>query len=167
MTRLRSRVPNIFRDAQTYIHQRVQSLDTNRYFESTKKPVKQWLETNGEEDDDGNKVYQFPSPIKAVDDKVYSGVMLRKSVGSAFMDEKEVMALIASHDSSQPPHLTPGAIYDRVFKQVRVMDMDEVYVLQQEGIITEDELRSLLHYPKPSYSLWPVEATDPLEDEDD
>jgi hypothetical protein len=39
-----------------------------------------------------------------------------------------------------------------------VPDLDELYVLQQEGKITEKQLRSLMHAPDPTYSLWPVEA---------
>ena len=159
------RVSDVFKDAQRYLHTRVASLEQNRTFEAAKKPVKQWLEANGTEDDDGNKTYTFPRNITAVDEKVYSGVMLRKAVGAATMDDKEVRELLLKVGVRKAKNQT--ALEQRVFRTVEVLDMDEVYVLQQEGLITEEELRGLLHYPKPSYSLWPVEAAEPLEDEND
>lgn len=163
-TRIRKKILDIFADSQYYIHKRVASLEANYGFDKSKKPVRDWLEKHGVEDEDGNLVYEFPRTVTAVDNKRYSGVMLKRNVGAAFMVEDEVRKLLDANGKRTSTGLRAS---ERAFKLVEVLDEDEVYVLQQEGVITEEELRSLLHYPKPSYSLWPIENKDrPEEDED-
>jgi hypothetical protein len=157
----RQRVTDIFRDAQTYLHVRVKNSEVTNQFKLAKAPVKKWLEANGEEDDDGNLIYEFPREVVGGDEKVYSGVMLRKSVGQSFMVDDEVQAFIKKHKSANVRDA-----YGRVFKYVEVLQPEELYVLQQEGHITERELRKLLHDPPAQYALWPIEAEEVLEGDD-
>ena len=158
---LKRRIEDIFRDAQTYLHTRAEASVHTKKFESAKAPLKKWLKENGIEDADGNLVYEFPRDISSIDEKVYAGVMLRKSVGQSFMVEDEVREFIKRHKKAKVRDA-----YGRVFKYVEVLDQDELYVLQQEGAITEEELRSLLKDPAPQYALWPIEATEELEGDD-
>lgn len=155
-TRL-ARVTDIFRDAQTYLHIRTENSTVTNRFKLAKAPVKKWLEANGEEDVEGNLIYEFPREIIGGDDKVYSGVMLRKSVGQSFMVDGEVEALLLKKNPT---------LLARVFKTVEVLQPEELYVLQQEGLITERELRKLLHDPPAQYALWPIEAEEVLEGDD-
>lgn len=159
-TRL-ARVTDIFRDAQTYLHIRTENSTVTNRFKLAKAPVKKWLEANGEEDADGNLIYEFPREVVGGDDKVYSGVMLRKSVGQAFMVDDEVRAFLGKKFKTLKDNP-----YSRVFKQVEVLQSEELYVLQQEGLITERELRSLIHDPPAQYALWPIEAEEVLEGDD-
>jgi hypothetical protein len=156
-----SRVTQIQRDACDYIFRRSEHLERNHQLDAVKKVLRDWLQKNGTEDDDGNLVYSFPRAIAGADSKSYKGVILRKTIGSAYFHEEEVKDFMALKFPTL--HDNP---YNRVFRMVEVMDPDELYVLQQEGRITEAELRSLIHYPKPSYALWPVESTTPLEEEE-
>lgn len=151
-----SHVSEMFRDAQDYIFQRSESLERNRRLDAAKKNVRGWLTENGTPDDDGNLVFTFPKEIQSADSKLYAGVMLRKTVGPAYFDEDEVYEFLEKNT----------ALRARVFKTVQVLDPDELYIMQQEGTITEEELRGLLHYPKPTYALWPVESATALEEEE-
>ena len=157
---LKRRIEDIFRDAQTYLHTRAEASVHTKRFESAKAPLKKWLKENGTEDVDGNLVYEFPRDISSIDEKVYAGVMLRKSVGQSFMVDDEVRDFLSSKG------LGHNKVYKRVFKTMEVLQSDELYVLQQEGLITEAELRGLLHDPAPQYALWPIEATEELEGDD-
>lgn len=164
-TKLTRRVPDIFRHAQNYLFLRTGNLESNRKFDSAKKPVKDWLKKYGTEDADGNLVYTFPSVLTGTDGKDYSGVMLKKSVGPAYFLDDEVRKLLESKPAGDT--IEQSNLAKRVFRTVEVLDQDELYLLHQEGKITEDELRGLLHYPNPSYALWPVEAKEILEDEEE
>lgn len=152
------RVSQIFRDCQTYLFQRTDNLERNRRLEAAKKPVREFLKSYGTEDENGNLVYTFPHPVAMADGKNYAGVMLKAGPVTPYLDEHEVTRLLQGKDP---------ALVLRVYRTITVFDPDELYVLQQEGAISEEQLRGLLHYPEPSYSLWPVEATVPLEGEED
>lgn len=147
----RSKVEDIFRLSQTYLYVRAGKLDGEKRFSAVSKPVKAWLAANGATDAEGNRVYKFPSIMQGADGKTYSGVMLKRSQGPAYFDPEEVIEF-AKH----------CGLAHRVVKTVEVPDLDELYVLQQEGKITEKELRGLMHDPEPSFALWPVEAKDQL-----
>ena len=154
------KVPQIWRDCQVYINQRVLSSQSGHAFENTKKPVRKWLNEHGETTEDGNITYTFPRPITGVDGKTYSGVELRPSRGQPAFIEDDVKEFFKLREQPVKGWL------DRVFPLRRVFDPDELYVLHQEDEISEDELRGLLHYPDPSYALWPIEAVEILEEDD-
>lgn len=143
------RVEDIFRLSQTYLYIRAGKLDDEKRFSAAAKPVKAWLAANGAVDAEGNRVYKFPSLMQGADGKVYSGVMLKRGQGPAYFDPAEVIDFAKGKS---------GYVTTRVVKTIEVPDLDELYVLEQEGKITEKELRSLMHDPDPTYSLWPVEA---------
>lgn len=153
---------DLFRQSQKYIFDRTEKLLAEAKFKRSAKPVKEWLDekdehgkfVNGTEDDDGNRVFKFSKVMQGMDGKLYSGVMLKRQDGTAYFDSDEVLAFA----DSDP------AITDRLIKMVPVPDIDELYVLQQEGKITEKQLRSLMHQPEPQYSLWPIEAAASLEE---
>lgn len=149
----------IFRDAQTYLHWRVESSGVTKKFEASKKNVREYLKKHGEPDDEGNICYYFPRVITAANDLLYAGVMLKRAPGSSYMVDSEVKALLKERDLDQKD-------YERVVYEVEHVDADMLYVLQQEGKISESDLRGLQHEAEPSYSLWPIEAEEELEGED-
>lgn len=156
------KMEDIFRLSQTYLFLRAAKLDAEHKFSAASKPVKLWLTANGKTDAEGNRVYQFEHAMQGADGKVYAGVMLKRGQGPAQFDSEEVLEFIRKLDIERG---ALGHLSERVIRTVEYPDLDELYVLQQEGKITEAQLRSLMHDPDPTYSLWPVEATPIEEDE--
>jgi hypothetical protein len=158
----RHAIEDMFRLSQKYLFYRTQKLDTERRFKSASDPVRKWLAAkdddgkwvNGEEDAEGNRVFYFDQSLTGADGRRYAGVMLRRAQGAATFDEKEVLAF--AHTDARLAH--------RLVKTIEVADLDELYVLQQEGWITEAQLRGLMHTPAPTYALWPLEATELTEE---
>lgn len=154
----------IFRLSQRYLHLRQLKLDAEKDFAAAARPVRAWLAEkddddrylHGDGDADGNRVYRSSQPIPGVDGKMYAGVMLRRTQGLPVFDEDEVMEF-ARRDRN---------VAERVIQTIEVPDLEQLYVLQQEGLISEDDLRGLMHTPAPSYALWPVEASALTEEED-
>lgn len=154
-------IEDIFKLSQKYLYLRTQKLEAERRFKSASDPVRKWLAAkdeddkwaNGEEDAEGNRVFYFDQSMVGADGRRYAGVMLRRAQGAATFDEREVLGFAFER-----------GLRDRLVKTVEVADLDELYVLQQEGIITEAELRSLMHTPAPTYALWPLEATELTEE---
>lgn len=148
---------DIFRQSQSYLFARTDKLLAEAKFKRSAKPVKEWLDekddngrfVNGVEDTEGNRVFKFSRVLQGVDGKMYSGVMLKKGLGEAYFEPDEVLEFLRHK---------PMSVQKRAIKTVVVPDLDELYVLQQEGKITETELRSLMHQPAPNYALWPIEA---------
>ena len=152
----------IFRLSQRYLMLRAAKLAAEKNFSEAARPLKAWLNDpeNGEEDANGNRIYRFGRSVpdgKAVDGKEYAGVMLRRTQGLPTFDEDEVLEFARNAGDEEIPR--------RLLKTIVVPDLEQLYVLQQEGLITEDELRALMHVPKPTYALWPVEAADLTEEE--
>jgi hypothetical protein len=141
------RAEDIFRLAQTYLFLRFAKLDAEHKFSAAAKPIREWLTANGKTDAEGNRVLAFAKAMQGADGRAYGGVMLKRSQAPAQFDPEEVLAFARER-----------GLAGRVVKTVEVPDLDELYVLQQEGRITERELRGLMHEPEPVYSLWPVEA---------
>jgi hypothetical protein len=129
-------------------------LEAESYFKKAGEPVREYLKTQGLEDDDGNLYYEFPSVVDNGDGKKYVGVELRKSKPDGFFTQEDMLAFARKK-----------GLEHRLVKMVPFVDMDDLYVLQQEGKITEAELRGLMQYPKAQYSLWPIVYEPPLEDE--
>ena len=149
-----SRISEIFRDCQLYLQHRVVSSQAGKAFKDTSKRVREYLEKNGTPDDDGNLVYLFPGALVASDDKAYDGVMLRRLQGKVFFDTEEVMRFVDSKGISER----------QVIVWHPAVDEDGLMYLYQDGKITEDELRGLMHYPEPTYALWPIEHKEELEE---
>ena len=91
---------------------------------------------------------------------------LRKIPGAEYFDQEEVLEYLEDHVGPK----TGLSVTDikKVFKTVKVVqfNQDQLYVLQQEGLIPEKELRDLIHTTDPSYQLWPVESPFPEDDDD-
>lgn len=160
---------DLFRQAQKYLFDRTDKLLAEAKFKRSSKPIKEWLDerddngkfVNGVEDTEGNRVFKFSRLMQGVDGKTYSGVMLKRSQGENYFDPEEVLEFIRVVDVAKGAN---GHISERVIKTIEVPDLDELYVLQQEGTITEKQLRGLMHEPAPQYALWPIEAKAVLEE---
>jgi hypothetical protein len=91
-----------------------------------------YVDNVGEVDEKGSKFWTLPTPVE-VNGQKFTEVKRERRV-SVGLDEEAVEALVTSK-----------GIRDRVFKQVttEVLDQQELYVLNQEGLLSDDELDSL------------------------
>jgi hypothetical protein len=86
-----------------------------------------------EKDEEGHYFYEFPAPIY-LDDTTYSGLMAQRRV-SEYIDDSKAWDVITRH-----------SLEDRCFKTVTTIeiDYDELYACNQEGIISDEEIDSIL-----------------------
>jgi hypothetical protein len=90
------------------------------------------VDATGDVDEKGSKFWKLDPPIE-INGQKFTEVKRERRV-SVSLDEEKVETLVTSK-----------GIRDRVFKQVtqEVLDQDELYVLNQEGVITDAELDGL------------------------
>jgi hypothetical protein len=90
------------------------------------------VDANGETDEKGSKFWRLPQPIE-VNGQTFTEVKRERRVSQS-LDEEKTDTLV-----------TAKGVRDRVFKTVEmeVLDQDELYLLNQEGVISDDELDGL------------------------
>jgi hypothetical protein len=104
------------------------------------------VDATGEVDEKGSKFWKLDPPIEFNGQK-FTEVKRERRVSQS-IDEEKVEALV-----------TAKGIRDRVFKQVtqEVLDQDELYVLNQEGVLSDEELDSLWVETE-SFAFKPIRA---------
>lgn len=98
--------------------------------DSLKKELTQWVAEHGETDDKGHRNFVLPAPLD-YDGKAYTGFQQQRRVSQSF-DTEVAEKLLKDKD-----------LWERATVVVREIDQNEVYVLNQEGLLTDDELDSL------------------------
>jgi hypothetical protein len=118
-------------DADTHAKRRTQYRDV----------IKPWIMDNTEPDEDGNYFYEFPDPVN-VDGNWYKGLMAQRRA-SELVNEERTRELINKYD-----------LIDRCIRVVTVseVDYDESYAANQEGIIPDEEIDSIIEIEE-SYAL--------------
>jgi hypothetical protein len=108
--------------------------------------VSAFVDANGETDEKGSKFWKLPSVIE-VNGQRFTEVKREKRV-SISLDEDAVEELV-----------NRKGIRDRVFKEITttVLDQDELYVLNQEGLIDDAELDALF-VEKESFAFKPLQG---------
>lgn len=96
-----------------------------------KELLKPWILENGELDEDGNYVWEFPAPIN-LGDKSYTGLMAQRRV-SEFINEEKADALVTKY-----------GLEDRCLTLVTEIDFDALYAANQEGIISDEEIDDII-----------------------
>jgi hypothetical protein len=155
-------IPSIYKDASTYIRARADKIRSESVFRKSARRVKEWLGKNGATDADGNIYYHFPSPVPDADGQMWAGVHHRYDGNAApYFIEDEVRQFLLD---KYAPGADYGKLLARCFPSVTITNLDpeQIYLLEQEGTITKQELRQLLHEGEKKYSLWPIEY-DPTE----
>lgn len=94
------------------------------------------------ENENGSRFFDFPDTVSDGKDE-YKGMELRRSVSTAF-DEEEAEKILKRKGVYQEA-LTP------------VLDQDKIYVLVQEGKITEKDLDKMFVQSE-KYAFWPVKG---------
>jgi hypothetical protein len=142
--------------AHEFIYNRATEASATRVKNTKRDLLKGWLTmknalgkfVNGRVDENGHRYFDFAEPI-TIGDETYKAIVAQRKT-SSYIDEAAVEEFLkAKGDSS----------YDLVFKRevVRVFNEEALYVLNQKGVITDDELDALTVEDE-SYSLTTVKA---------
>jgi hypothetical protein len=95
-----------------------------------KKDLTQHVVENGEVDEKGHRSYQLPEPLD-YGEKTYTGFQQQRRVSQSF-DTTVAEGILKDR-----------GLWDRATVVVREIDQNEVFVLNQEGLLTDDELDSM------------------------
>jgi hypothetical protein len=108
--------------------------------------ISAFVDATGETDEKGSKFWKLPAPIE-VNGQRFTEVKREKRT-SVGLDEDAVETLV-----------NEKGIRDRVYKEVTttVLDQDELYVLNQEGVISDEELDALFT-ENISYAFKPLQG---------
>lgn len=140
----------IARRAQEFLYYRDDESTAKKQKEQARDAIKAYFEstTKAREDENGHKYFDFEEPIQ-INGVTYKGLQNQRKVTSS-IDVGLVEAWLADQ---------PSDFRERVFREVTVteFDQDELYVLNQEGILPDDVLDSFT-VQNPTWSLNVVKA---------
>lgn len=121
-------LPEELKKAHLYLLFSSEEAEKKSKKETLRKELLPWLQTL-EQDEDGNYFYEFPDPILE-----YKGLKAQRRV-SEYANEEKARELIIRH-----------ALEDRCIEVVTdtVVDYDELYACNQEGIISDEEIDSII-----------------------
>lgn len=95
-----------------------------------KKDLTAHVKEHGETDDKGHRTFTFPAPLP-YGDKQYVGFQQQRRVSQSFDTETAEKVL------------KDKGLWDRAVVMVPEIDQNEIFVLNQEGLLTDDELDSM------------------------
>jgi hypothetical protein len=91
-----------------------------------------YIKANGEPDEDGNLIFKFGKPLTMDGEVWYSGFMLQRRV-SEFVNEDKAWDIVRDYD-----------LGDTCVKTVEILDLDMLYVANQQGIVPDEVIDSIL-----------------------
>lgn len=103
---------------------------TTERLDSLKKELTKHVVEHGEVDDKGHRNFVLPAPLE-YGDKSYTGFQQQRRVSQSF--DTDVAEKL----------LKDKGLWDRAVVMVPEIDQNEVYVLNQEGLLSDDELDSM------------------------
>lgn len=134
-------------DVHLFLHYREVETDAKRKKEGARDRLKGWVTlknavgkfVNGEEDENGNRILPWQVNGKKV--------VAQRKVPAPYIDLDKAEALLREKGGQ--------ALYDVVFKRevIRTFSEDELFVLHQKNVISDEELDALVVQGDPSYSL--------------
>ena len=143
------------RSAQQFIYYRDEESAAKTRKEHERDKLKGWLTLqaqngrflHGREDENGHRYLDFDRPI-TIGETTYTGVVAQRKVPAPYVDLDEAEKLLRELDPT-------GKLYDMVFERVVVREFneDKLYVLNQRGVISDEQLDALEVQGDPSYSL--------------
>jgi hypothetical protein len=102
--------------------------------DTSKRDLKDWILDNCEQDESGNYLWDFDKPVIGDKDDSYRGLMLQRRV-SEFIDEDKADEIIQAHN-----------LQDRCYTTIEVIDFDQLYACNQEGVVSDEEIDSILSF---------------------
>lgn len=120
---------SITRKAKQFIFLRNEEKVIKSRKEQERDAIKQWMQNNAETDHDGHQYFYLPETV-SVGGESFNKLKNERKV-SRYISEEKLIELAEEK-----------GVRDRIVKviEIEVVDQDEVYVLNQEGIISDDEL---------------------------
>jgi hypothetical protein len=103
---------------------------STKRIDGLKKELTQHVVEHGETDDKGHRNFTLPEPLE-YGDKQYVGFQQQRRVSQSF--DTEVAEKV----------LKDKGLWNRATVVIREIDQNEVYVLNQEGLLTDAELDSM------------------------
>lgn len=154
MTRRQLAVPSeLEQQVHTFLHNREAEANAQARKNAARDILKGWGTlkdatgkfVNGEEDDTGNRMLPWTVNGKQL--------LLQKKSPAPYIDMDATEKLLRELDPT-------GVLYDKVFKRtvIREFHEDELFVLNQTGVISDEALDALEVQGDPSYSLTVVDA---------
>ena len=109
--------------------------------ESLRDDLKEWILSNGEQDENGNYLYYFDNPIQ-LDNSEIRGLYAQRRT-SEFVNEDRAYNIADKYN-----------VRDQVTYSVTTeeLDLDAMYVLNQQGVISDEDMDSILEIQE-SYAL--------------
>lgn len=150
---MRRALSDLEKSAHEFLHYRDTTASAEKIRDRAKATIKEWLTAkseagkmvNGDVDEDGNRTLYFDDPL-TIGETTYSGVQAQKREATPEIDIDAAEALLKAKSSEA---------YDKVFKRrvIREFDEDALLVLNQKGVVSDDELDALLVTGDPTYAL--------------
>lgn len=143
----RAAVGEALRNAHQYLLALHSETENRKSREKAREFLKPFIMGSFEPDHNGNFYYEFPEPVSVDGETFIAGLMARRRV-SEFTNLELAEQLVKLHKLEK-----------RCIKKVvsYELDLDELYAANQEGIISDDEIDSILEIDV-SYSLEKVKA---------
>lgn len=104
--------------------------------------LSQIVDTQGEPDDKGHIYLQLPAPI-TVGEKTYGSIKRERRVSTVFKEDEAEEALLAK------------GLLARAQETITVLSQDAIYLLNQEGLLSDEEIDSFFG-KKVSFAFKPV-----------
>lgn len=142
----RSVVPEPLRVAHLYLVSLDEEARQKKAKESHRDYLKSFIMSSFEPDEEGNFFYEFPDPVN-LGDYWCRGLKAQRRT-SEWINDERAREIIEAH-----------GLESRCIKQVvsEVIDYDELYAANQEGIIPDDEIDTVLEISE-SYALVKVKG---------
>jgi hypothetical protein len=147
---VRGSVSKVMQTAHQYLLYRSQENEAKRLKEKViagaggkGNTIKDYVAEHGEETAEGHIEWRFPEPL-TIGGQTYAGFRNQRSQGEPLLDEDRTEKL-----------LVELGLRDQIVREVtvEVWDWDMLYVLNQQGKITDEQLDSLFDEAEPSWSL--------------
>lgn len=92
------------------------------------------IKKHGTEDENGNLILTFDSPMTVDGEEYYDGLQLQRRV-SEFINDDRAMEIIENHN-----------LQERCLKKITTLhiDYDALYACNQEGLISDEDIDSIL-----------------------
>ena len=136
-------VPEWFRQAHQFLFYRAEQAKATTRRDKLSKSLKEYIAANGEETPEGHLEVLFSDPL-TIDGVAYLGLRNQRTNPQPLLDTERAEKLLDNL-----------GLKDRVAEEVTVIQWhwDELYVLNQQGLISDEDLDSLFDAPEPRWSL--------------
>lgn len=129
------------RKSHQYLHTLDQEAALKKRREELRDELKQFI-MEGEQDENGNYIYEFPDPITLDGETYFRGLQAQRRV-SEYANTDTAFQVLGTYD-----------LWDRCVDEVTTYEInwDEVYACNQEGLIPDEDIDAILEHDI-TYSL--------------